>query len=99
MHTSEDEIYLASTPLFVQRVRFGLLAAIGKLLAYRTRYLAYSGTEEPLAAREGERPSSAGSGAKSKGIVVGTIVALMALILSVRQPTIPPRTGGLHPLR
>jgi hypothetical protein len=73
VHTSEDEIYLASPPLFVQRVRFGLLAAIGKLLAYRTRYLAYSGTEEPLAAREGERPSSAGSGAKSKGIVVGRV--------------------------
>ena len=73
MHTSEDEIYLASPPLFVQRVRFGLLAAIGKLLAYRTRYLAYSGTEDPLAAREGERPSSAGSGAKSKGIVVGRV--------------------------
>jgi mannose-6-phosphate isomerase-like protein (cupin superfamily) len=77
----EDEIYLASPPLFVQRVHFGLLAAIGKLLGYRARYLAYSGTEEPLAAREGERPSSAGSGAKSKGIVVGTIVALIALIL------------------
>jgi hypothetical protein len=73
VHTSEDEIYLASPPLFVQRVRFGLLAAIGKLLAYRTRYLAYSGTEEPLAAREGERPSSAGSAAKSKGIVVGRV--------------------------
>src|SRR5918994_3585468 len=33
----EDEIYLASPPLFVQRVRFGLLASIGKLLGYRAR--------------------------------------------------------------
>jgi hypothetical protein len=39
----EDEIYLASPPLLVQRVRFGLLATIGKLLGYEARYPAYSG--------------------------------------------------------
>jgi quercetin dioxygenase-like cupin family protein len=55
----EDEIYLASPPLLVQRVRFGLLATIGKLLGYKARYAAYSGAEEPLAGREGERPSAA----------------------------------------
>ena len=76
----EDEIYLASPPLFVQRVRFGLLAAIGKLLGYKARYPAYSGTEEPLAGMEGERLSAA-SGAKREGIVVGAIVALIALSL------------------
>jgi quercetin dioxygenase-like cupin family protein len=76
----EDEIYLASPPLLVQRVRFGLLATIGSLLGYKARYPAYSGAEEPLAGREGERPSAA-SGAMRGGIVVGSIVALIALLL------------------
>ncbi len=76
----EDELYLASPPLLVQRVRFGLLAAIGKLLAYKARYAAYSGAEEPLARREGERPSAA-PWAKRGGIVVGAIVTSIALFL------------------
>ena len=80
----EDEIYLASPPLLVQRVRFGLLATIGKLLGYKARYPAYSGAEEPLAGREGERPSAA-SGAMREGIVVGSIVALIALLLLRRR--------------
>jgi len=54
----EDEIYLASPPLLVQRVRFGLLALVGKLLGYKARYPKYSGAEEPLAGR-GERPLAA----------------------------------------
>jgi quercetin dioxygenase-like cupin family protein len=80
----EDEIYLASPPLFVQRVLFGLLAPIGKLLGYKARYPAYSGAEEPLAGREGERPSGA-SGAMRDGIVVGAIVALIGLFLLRRR--------------
>ncbi len=35
----EDEIYLARPPLFVQRILFGLLASIGKLLGYKAHYL------------------------------------------------------------
>ncbi len=80
----EDEIYLAWPPLLVQRVRFGLLATIGKLVGYKTRYPAYSGAEEPLAGREGERPSAA-SGAMREGIVVGAIIALIGLFLLGRR--------------
>jgi quercetin dioxygenase-like cupin family protein len=80
----ENEIYLARPPLFVQRVLFGLLAPIGKLLGYKARYPAYSGAEEPLAGREGERPSGA-SGAMRDGIVVGAIVALIGLFLLRRR--------------
>jgi quercetin dioxygenase-like cupin family protein len=80
----EDEIYLASTPLWVQRIRFGLLAPIGKLVGYKARYPAYSGAEEPLSGREGERPSAA-SGAMWEGIVVGAIVAVVALFLLRRR--------------
>jgi quercetin dioxygenase-like cupin family protein len=80
----EDEIYLASPPLWVQRIRFGLLAPIGKLVGYKARYPAYSGPEEPLARRDGERPSAA-SGAMREGIVVGAIVAVVALFLLRRR--------------
>jgi mannose-6-phosphate isomerase-like protein (cupin superfamily) len=80
----EDEIYLAWPPLLVQRVRFGLLATIGKLVGYKARYPAYSGSEEPLAGRESKRPS-AGSVAKRWGMVVGTILALIALFLLRRR--------------
>ena len=34
----EDELYLASPPLFVQRVLFGPLAFVGRLLGYRAEY-------------------------------------------------------------
>jgi quercetin dioxygenase-like cupin family protein len=79
----EDEIYLASPPLLVQRVRFGLLATIGKLLGYKARYPEYSGPEEPLARREGERPSAA-SGAMKGVIVVGGVAVVALLVL--RRP-------------
>jgi quercetin dioxygenase-like cupin family protein len=80
----EDEIYLASPPLWMQRVRFGLLAPIGKLFGYKARYAAYSGAEKSLAGREGERPSAA-SGAKRGGIVVGSFVALIVLLVLRRR--------------
>ncbi len=78
----EDEIYLARPPLFVQRVLFGLLATIGKLLGYKARYPEYSGPpEEPLVeGREGERPSAV-SGAMTGGIVVIATVGVVVVLL------------------
>lgn len=47
----EPEIYLARPPLFVQRVVFGTLARIGKLLGYRARHpYPYAERRETLAA-------------------------------------------------
>lgn len=81
----EDEVYLARPPLFVQRVYFGLLAPIGKLLGYKARYPEYSGPEEPLAGgREGEGPSAA-SGAMRWRIVIGAVVAVVGLLLLRRR--------------
>jgi hypothetical protein len=81
----EDEIYLASPPLWVQRVRFGLLATIGKLLGYKARYPAYSGAEEEaLAGREGKRLSTASRAVRGV-IVVGAVVAVVALLLLRRR--------------
>jgi len=70
----------------VQRVLFGLLAPIGKLLGYKARYPEYSGPEEPLAGggREGEGPSAA-SGAMRWRIVVGAVVAAVGLLLLRRR--------------
>jgi quercetin dioxygenase-like cupin family protein len=52
IHDYEDELYLASPPLFVQRAIFGPLAFIGRLLGYRAEYpySAVERQEEPLAA-------------------------------------------------
>jgi hypothetical protein len=44
VHDYEDELYLASPPLLVQRVIFGPLAFVGRLLGYRAEY-PYSGAE------------------------------------------------------
>ena len=81
----EDEIYLASPPLLVQRVRFGLLATIGKLLGYKARYPAYSGAQEPLAGREGARPSAA-SGAMRGHRGWGYRCVNCAIVASTTRP-------------
>jgi quercetin dioxygenase-like cupin family protein len=38
VHDYEDELYLASPPLFVQRAIFGPLAFLGRVLGYRAEY-------------------------------------------------------------
>ena len=38
VHDYEDELYLASPPLFVQRTIFGPLAFFGRLIGYRAEY-------------------------------------------------------------
>src|SRR5918997_853080 len=38
VHDYEDELYLASPPLFVQRAVFGPLALLGRLLGYQAEY-------------------------------------------------------------
>ena len=82
----EYEFYLARPPLFVQRVLFGLLAPIGKLLGYKARYPEYSGEEEPLprAEREGEAPSAA-SGPMRRAVVVGAGLAVVGILLLGRR--------------
>jgi hypothetical protein len=37
-HDYEEEIYLSQPPLFVQRMIFGALAAVGRLLGYKAEY-------------------------------------------------------------
>jgi quercetin dioxygenase-like cupin family protein len=80
----EDEMYLARPPPSVQRILFGLLASIGKVLGYKARYPEYCGTEEALGGREGERPSVS-SWVTTGGSVVAAVVAVLAFLLFRRR--------------
>src|SRR5215212_7638845 len=79
MHDYEDEVYFAQPPLFVQRVIFGVMAKVGRLLGYRAEYpYPYADRgEEPLVA-EGERVS-ASSGAR-RGAVGVTLIIVAFLV-------------------
>src|SRR5918995_2496494 len=70
----EDEIYLAWPALLVQRVLFGLLAPIGKLLGYKAQYPKYSAAETA----RGE-----GAGPPSTTMVTARAVAMATSVLVV----------------
>ena len=82
----EDEIYLAWPPLLVQRVRFGLLATIGKLVGYKARYPAYSGSEGAISRGKGKQAPVGGLSGEEVGHGSwGRILALIALFLLRRR--------------
>src|SRR5215207_7109618 len=54
-----DEIRLVSPPWAVQRLIFGVLAPVGRLLGYRLEYSYSHGSTEEPASREEERQSGA----------------------------------------
>jgi quercetin dioxygenase-like cupin family protein len=67
MREYEDEIYFVRPPLFVQRVVFGALAGVARLLGYRAEYpLPVSQAERALPDRDVTRRSTGRSG------VIGT---------------------------
>ncbi len=67
-----DEGYLTKPPLFVQKVMFGALAPVGRLLGYKAHYPKYSGWG----------PSSGeGAGSPSTTSVMARGVALVGLLL------------------
>jgi hypothetical protein len=78
----EDEIYLASPPLLVQRVRFGLLAPIGKLLGYKARYPKYSAAE--TARGEGAGPPST-TMVMARAVSMATSVLVVSIFLLGRM--------------
>ena len=83
VHDYEDEIYLAQPPLFVQRVIFGVLAEVGRLLGYRAEYpYPYADRGEEPSLSEGERVS-ASSGARrgALGVTLIIVAFLVSLLL------------------
>ena len=67
-----DEGHLTRPPLMVQKVMFGALAPVGRLLGYRAHYPKYSGWESS---------SDEGAGPPSTTKVVARAVAMVAALL------------------
>jgi mannose-6-phosphate isomerase-like protein (cupin superfamily) len=86
VHDYEDQIYLASPPLAVQRVLFGTLAKVGRLLGYRAEYpYPYDNRGRENLEVEGER-QSATSGVRPGAVAIGVIlVFLLSLVLLRRR--------------
>jgi mannose-6-phosphate isomerase-like protein (cupin superfamily) len=80
----EDELYLASPPLLVQRVRFGLLAQIGKLLGYKARYPKYSAAETARGEGAGQ-PSTTMVMARAAAMATSVLVASIFLLGRMRR--------------
>jgi len=68
-----NEGYLTKPPLLVQRVMFGVLAPVGRLLGYRAHYPTYSGQEDPS--------SDGGSGPPSPTKVLARAAATTSPLL------------------
>lgn len=83
-----DEIRLASPPWPVQKVLFGALAPVGRLLGYRAEYPYpyHDGPEGPegYSAREGG-PTSAISGASGVAVATSALAVLFWLFLIRRR--------------
>ncbi len=76
----EQEYRLTSPPRIVQRVLFGSLAPVGKLLGYPARYpYPYGAPEQAL--RTEDESSQLVPGARIGGILVVSIVGLLVLFL------------------
>jgi quercetin dioxygenase-like cupin family protein len=80
----EDELYLASPPLLVQRVRFGLLALIGKLVGYKARYPKYSAAETARGEGAGQ-PSTTMVMARAAAMATSVLVASIFLLGRMRR--------------
>ena len=80
----EDELYLASPPLVVQRVRFGLLALVGKLLGYKARYPKYSAAETARGEGAGQ-PSTTMVMARAAAMATSVLVASIFLFGRMRR--------------
>ena len=80
----EDEFRLASPPWALQRALFGLLAPVGRLLGYHTRYpYSYGGPQ--TAAGTSEERSSVGLRTKTGGFLAVAVLGLSVLFLLRRR--------------
>jgi quercetin dioxygenase-like cupin family protein len=83
----EDQIYLASPPLAVQRALFGALAEVGRLLGYRAEYpYPYGDQGRETLEVEGER-RSATSGVRPGAVALGAILAFLLALVLLRRRT------------
>ena len=86
VHDYEDQIYLAQPPLAVQRLLFGALAKVGRLLGYRAEYPYPYGTPRQESLKlEGERASAILIRARAGAVVVGAILVFLTSFLLRRR--------------
>ncbi len=86
VHDYEDQQYLAQPPLAVQRLLFGALAKVGRLLGYRAEYpYPYGTPREESLTLEGERASAILIRAWPGAVVVGAILVFLTSFLLRRR--------------
>ena len=85
----EDEFRLASPPWAVQRLLFGSLAPVGRLLGYRAKYL-YPHHGVPLASPTSEKGRPAAT-SRMMGVAATLVVAILCVLFSLRRRG---RSGG-----
>jgi len=78
----EEEVYLARPPLLVQRMLFGALAPVARLLGYRAEYAyPYDSPAQEQLARADDRSSAAceATGVRVAALVLSILFALLLL--------------------
>ncbi len=79
----EEEFRLASPPWAVQRLLFGALAPVGRLLGYRAEYpYPHHGVPQASPASEEERPSAT---FRVTGAVVALVLAILLVLFLLRR--------------
>ena len=86
VHDYEDQIYLARPPLAVQRVLFGALASVGRLLGYQAEYpYPYGRLAQERLGNEDERAAAAHGMMIPAVLVVAAVIAVLTLLLLRRR--------------
>jgi quercetin dioxygenase-like cupin family protein len=80
-----DVLYFTKPPLLVQRLLFGTLAAIARVLGYRGRYPKYGGSEPPSSEGAGP-PTTTRVVARSFAVATSLLVASLFLLRGIRRP-------------
>jgi quercetin dioxygenase-like cupin family protein len=81
----DEGSYLTKPPLFVQKVMFGVLAPVGRLLGYKAHYPKYSGLEEPSSEEGVGPPSTTKVAARAVAIAAPLLLTCFFLVLGWKR--------------
>ena len=81
----DEGSYLTKPPLLVQKVMFGVLAPVGRLLGYKAHYPKYSGLEEPSSEGEAGPPSTTQVVARAVAMVAPLLLTCFFLVLGWKR--------------
>ena len=80
-----NEGYLTKPPLLVQKVMFGALAPVGRLLGYKAHYPKYSSLVEPSSDEGAGPPSTTEVVARAGAMVTPILLTCFLLLRSKRR--------------